>query len=350
MYKRQPPYAEGAGDISELRLQNETLRFAHHIDALAKLDVPTTSIFITGRPLSVNRFINASDAFVVAWLPGTEAHGIADLIIGDINKNPRYDFTAKLPFSWPSASKKHSGETKHQENQDLFTRSQAQFEYGYGLNYRDSSQLAQLRDYDFLQPTQYITNGKLPIFIKQVKEPFSLYIGDEDNWSINVAGNQGSTANNKSLTVSATDSITQEDARKIEWSDDKYAQIYFQYQHGIDISGLADNDAYLAFNVKVDMPPKKPVDLRMDCSYPCTGKLDVSTLLLSMPPGHWQSVAVDLDCFANEGAELSQIDTPFLMGTSGPLRLEISDIRIETDSIALKRMDCSQYTAQLLNR
>ena len=39
------------------------------------------SIFLSGRPLWVNPELNASDAFVAAWLPGSEGGGIADVII-----------------------------------------------------------------------------------------------------------------------------------------------------------------------------------------------------------------------------------------------------------------------------
>src|SRR5687768_17980025 len=40
--------------------------------------VPVVSVFLSGRPMWVNPFLNASDAFVAAWLPGTEGGGIAE--------------------------------------------------------------------------------------------------------------------------------------------------------------------------------------------------------------------------------------------------------------------------------
>ena len=112
-------------------------------------------------------------------------------------------------------------------------------------------------------------HGSLPIFLKKINDPWTLYVGDEDNWSVSIDGNGGSTANKKTVVVSASDNATQEDARKIEWTDDKYGQIYFQHNQAMDISELAQNDAALHFKVRVHTPPNDTVALRMDCRYPC---------------------------------------------------------------------------------
>ena len=56
------------------------------------------TVFYSGRPLYVNEELTLSDAFVAAWLPGTEAAGITDLLFSD----GTYDFTGRLPYSWPA--------------------------------------------------------------------------------------------------------------------------------------------------------------------------------------------------------------------------------------------------------
>src|SRR5258706_6728245 len=60
--------------------------------------IPTVSVFLSGRPLWVRPEVDASDAFVTAWLPGTEAGGIADVLIGGAAGQTRYDFTGRLSF------------------------------------------------------------------------------------------------------------------------------------------------------------------------------------------------------------------------------------------------------------
>jgi beta-glucosidase len=64
-------------------------------------DIPVVAVFLTGRPREVGPEFEASDAFVVAWLPGSEGGGIADVLFRRTNAQVNFDFTGKLPFSWP---------------------------------------------------------------------------------------------------------------------------------------------------------------------------------------------------------------------------------------------------------
>ena len=52
-------------------------------------------VILSGRPLIINDQLQVADAWVAAWLPGTEGQGIADVLFGD------YRPTGKLPFTWP---------------------------------------------------------------------------------------------------------------------------------------------------------------------------------------------------------------------------------------------------------
>lgn len=95
------PYAEMKGDV---RLP-ETLRHSDRypqdlavLKAVSGKGVPVVSILYSGRPVYANDLINRSDAFIAAWLPGTEAAGITDVLFGD------RDFTGRLPFDWPGAA------------------------------------------------------------------------------------------------------------------------------------------------------------------------------------------------------------------------------------------------------
>lgn len=99
----EQPYAEYEGDV-------ETLEFSprdkSHLEAARRLQasgIPVVSVLLTGRPLAVPDEIKASDAFVVAWLPGTEGAGVADVLIAHPDGAPRFDFSGRLPFSWPKS-------------------------------------------------------------------------------------------------------------------------------------------------------------------------------------------------------------------------------------------------------
>lgn len=88
----EEPYAEGFGDRADLALTDAEIslleRTRAHCDKLAVL-------LIAGRPRVLTEQLPLMDALVMAWLPGTEGDGVAELLFGD------YRFTGKLPFSWP---------------------------------------------------------------------------------------------------------------------------------------------------------------------------------------------------------------------------------------------------------
>src|SRR5205807_1950131 len=62
---------------------------------------PVVAVFLTGRPLFVTPALDASDAFVIAWLPGAEGEGVADVLFRQTSGEVNADFTGRLSFSWP---------------------------------------------------------------------------------------------------------------------------------------------------------------------------------------------------------------------------------------------------------
>jgi len=142
----ETPYAEGMGDLRsegvvargskvELKTANMepygvTLELAElhpedleTIRTIAAEGIPVVAVLISGRPLVVNRELEAASAFVAAWLPGSEGAGIADVLFGD------YEFQGRLTFSWPRGP------------EDDFNRGDADyaplFPYGFGLRMSD---------------------------------------------------------------------------------------------------------------------------------------------------------------------------------------------------------------------
>jgi len=120
----EAPYAEGYGDL-KLALYNARGPLTQ-LTQLKRKGVRTVAVFLSGRPLWVNPELNASNAFVAAWLPGTEGAAVADVLIGDAQGRPRMDFQGRLPFRWPGTV-----------NAEPFARGRATtlFPVGYGLSY-----------------------------------------------------------------------------------------------------------------------------------------------------------------------------------------------------------------------
>ncbi|MFZ3085910.1 MAG: glycoside hydrolase family 3 C-terminal domain-containing protein, partial [Candidatus Hydromicrobium sp.] len=90
----EKPYAEGMGDSDKLVLSQPD---ADLIKRVSKRSRKVVVIIISGRPLVITDYIDMADAWVAAWLPGTEGQGMADVIFGDV------PFTGKTPFTWPAS-------------------------------------------------------------------------------------------------------------------------------------------------------------------------------------------------------------------------------------------------------
>jgi beta-glucosidase len=115
----ETPYAETNGDRRDLHVAPEDVAAVENMKAAG---IPVVVVLFSGRPMIIDKVIDKADAFVAAWLPGTEGDGVADVLFGD------YRPTGKLSFSWPRTMAQvgvHRGDA----NYDPL------FKYGYGLSY-----------------------------------------------------------------------------------------------------------------------------------------------------------------------------------------------------------------------
>ena len=113
------PYTEMEGDSDTLYLSKEDKQTIANVEAL---NIPYTVVLITGRPLIVTEEIEAADAFMVAWLPGTEGDGVSDVLFGDVAPS------GKLSFSWPKDMDNVPVNLGDEDYDPLF-------KLGYGLTY-----------------------------------------------------------------------------------------------------------------------------------------------------------------------------------------------------------------------
>lgn len=113
------PYTEMKGDSDTLYLSEIDKQTIANVEAL---NIPYTIVLITGRPLIVTEEIEAADAFMVAWLPGTEGNGVSDVLFGEVAPS------GKLSFSWPKDMDNVPVNFGDEDYDPLF-------KLGYGLTY-----------------------------------------------------------------------------------------------------------------------------------------------------------------------------------------------------------------------
>jgi beta-glucosidase len=110
------PYAEWYGDTNNLTVPGASL-----VTAAKNSGKKVVVVLLSGRPLDISSVINSCDAFVAAWLPGTEGGGIAEVLYGT------YEFSGKLAFSWPRTTAQEPINYGDASYDPLFP-------YDYGLN------------------------------------------------------------------------------------------------------------------------------------------------------------------------------------------------------------------------
>ncbi|MCL4101095.1 glycoside hydrolase family 3 N-terminal domain-containing protein [Fibrobacter sp. HC4] len=131
----ESPYAEWFGDFREKDFNNKlfTTERSHtthfestdvnlkEIKAWKAAGKKVILVLVAGRPLPITKLIDAADGFVMAWLPGSEGAGVADVLFGDVKPS------GKLPHTWPKDAKQipiNDGDGK-----------KGLFPYGFGLTY-----------------------------------------------------------------------------------------------------------------------------------------------------------------------------------------------------------------------
>ncbi|WP_211298192.1 glycoside hydrolase family 3 protein [Polaribacter glomeratus] len=123
------PYAEFFGDIGhESNTLQLTLTEAHqkYLKTYQEKGIKTIVVLVSGRPLVVTKQIQNSDAFIAAWLVGSEGKGVAEVLFGE------YNFSGKLPHSWPKSVEDFKGKYGPNFWDDSI---KPLYPIGYGLKY-----------------------------------------------------------------------------------------------------------------------------------------------------------------------------------------------------------------------
>lgn len=320
----EEPYAEWHGDLASIEYQLGSKEDQELLQKLQAQDIPVVSVFLSGRPLWVNKELNLSDAFVAAWLPGSEGAGVADVLLTDGEGNKRYDFTGRLSFSWP--------ELVHQTviNRDE-ANYQPLFAYGYGLDYSsDHLGSDRLVTNSLNEDGESYVDGKLEdawLMVSRPQAPWRLFIADSDQQPLWVSGNLARSADDN-ITVASIDMLSQEDARALTWKGLRAGSVVLQTRKPQDLSRYLDEGAALTMDIRVDQAPEAAVFAQITCEgSDCNGKLPLQNALNALPEGDWSQVSIDLQCFAEAGADFTRVSQGLSLHSEGKLAMAVANIK-----------------------
>jgi beta-glucosidase len=307
------PYAEFQGDRQNVDYQ-PTGDLAL-IQRLRAAGVPVVSVFLSGRPLYVTPELNASNAFVAAWLPGSEGEGVADVLFRGADGRPAFDFRGKLSFSWPRAPDQTPLNVGDANYNPLFP-------FGYGLTYAAPQNLGALPEASASAEAassldRYFESGR-------TVAPWMVQVNNGGLTTTDAAIAESSAG---PLTIASLDHTKQEDALLASWSGAGSGRIVIGANAPVDLSRQANGDMSLTFDVRVDEAPGGPAVLALgDAQH--RGALDIAPLLQQRAGQGWGVMAVRLSCFGAAGADLSAVSRPFELSSAAHMRLGLGAVRI----------------------
>ena len=282
----EQPYAEFQGDAENLLFKNGDEELAM-LKAMKARGIPTVAVFLSGRPLFMGPQINAADAFVAAWLPGTQGQGVADVLVAGKDGKSARDFTGRLPFAWPADARSPVAAPL--------------FPMGYGLDYAHPHAQGPVNEDPKVKQGPAASDS---LFLRTGKVV--------DPWRLGI---------DSSVSARAVDVSAQEDARQFVWTGPGAIAIDGP---PVDMTRQLNGAFALRIDWRVDAAKGAPITLSLGGA-----RLDISAKVAALPVGQPSSLIVPLRCFADAGATFDAVGTPLRLSANAGLSVSIRSVLTE---------------------
>ena len=280
------PYAEFQGDVPDI-----AYRATAEEDALiARLKAQGTrvvTVFLSGRPMFAGKLINQSDAFVAAWLPGTQGNGIADVLVARADGKAPRDFTGRLSFAWPDDARS--------------PLSKPAFPAGYGMDYAHPASLAKVNEDPRMDLAAAVSSDN---YFMRGKAPAP--------WHLGLYG---------AITVRSIDLSAQEDARQFTWNGDGVLAIEGS---PVNLMRQLDEGFVLLLDWRIDKPVAGPISVSFG-----GGKLDIGAAVRAASAGAAMQTRIPLRCFHDAGAKLAEVAEPLRITAPTGFAATLRNVKIE---------------------
>lgn len=312
----EEPYAEFKGDIDNLAYKPGDDSDLALLQKYKAAGIPTVAVFLSGRPLWMNRELNASDAFVAAWLPGSEGGYATDVLFTDKDGNVAYDFKGTLPYSWPRTAIQTPLNYDDEDYDPLFA-------YGYGLSYAKPGTVGELPEEAGIE----LSAKNVSEFFKAGKAafPWALVVGDPSGKKTVTTTKAESPGGVVSI-VSADDGV-QENIRTISYNGQGNGRFEVR---GTPVDLRRENTGDMAIYMRIRPEAgadTAKVSLMMDCGTGCDPVQPLDKLLSGAKAGEWTEVSVKLSCFIDASA-MEYVSAPFAVETSDKVSFSLSDVKL----------------------
>jgi beta-glucosidase len=318
----EQPYAEFEGDRETLEYSPGDKAELATLRRLRVSGIPTVGVFISGRPMWVSPEINASDAFIAAWLPGSEGGGVADVLFRAPDGSVPFDFTGRLAFSWPLTAMPVTFDAAGHATGALYAN-------GFGLDYRERTASARTLAEDArISPDFKAPRGSL-FHAGHPTAPWSLFVAD--------GGAEVHLSNSNQASPHGAVSVALAPVGAVAYWNGTQAGMLRISGRASDMGLPATEGEAMEVHYRVDHAPEGVVSVGMRCTDPLCGTergamLDVTKTFRASRLGAWTTLRIPVSCLTAAGANLSKVEVPFAVEASGKFGVTISEVRMLSDS------------------
>jgi beta-glucosidase len=314
----EEPYAEFEGDRETLAYAPGDATNLATLQRLRAAGIPTVTVFLSGRPLWVNREINASDAFVAAWLPGSEGGGIADVLFRTSAGAVGFDFTGRLAFSWPNTAMPVTFAAGDRATGAVYGA-------GFGLDYKSRAAPLRLPESPQLPAEFDAPSGSL-FFAGHPTAPWSLFVADAGE-QVHVTNRTQRSPHDAIHATLGTDGVA------ASWNGSQQGVLRISGR-AADLKPAASAGTAVVVRYRIDHVPEGSVAIglrctRPDCGTPGGALLDATPVFRAARVGTWQSLVVPVACWRDAGANLASVEVPFEVETAGKFALTVAEVRLQ---------------------
>jgi beta-glucosidase len=172
------------------------------------------------------------------------------------------------------------------------------------------------------------------LFERAVKAPWALQLQSAGQ-SKTMASSRESVG---AVSVKTFDKEVQEDARAITFTGAEPAAVRFMAQFPVDLRSFVEKAGQLQMQIKVTQRADAPLWLGMQCGEDCQGQFDLATQLNT--GDEWQTLNINLACFAEQGVNLAQVFSPWQLSASAAWQVSIAKLSISTEQASDNVISC----------
>jgi beta-glucosidase len=311
----EEPYAEFQGDLETLEFEPANTATLNILRKLQAEGIRVVSVFLSGRPLWVSREINASDAFVAAWLPGSEGAGIADVLFTAADGRRQFDFVGKLPFAWPALPMPWLSVAA--------APVEPLFPVGFGLCLSPDAEGPEAlpEDVPGIRGEKPVS---LALYCGRPLAPLAVFLDTAGAEPAIMSGPYAKHATG-SIEVQTADMQVQEDALRVTVAAGRSAGICLQ-GGALNLSAFYPS-GILEFQLRVDDAPAGALSLVVNGR-----SVPLNAFIHGASPVDFQTLRFAMSDFADHVSELEEVVDPFRITADGAATFSVGNIRLLPNS------------------